>query len=121
MCSFSEVHDPELMWAHYAISSEEICIAYSFLKLRDGLADNVSFVRMFYNETVPTIRLSEQAPDELRENGPVLQELQMALRNANGGCLLRSANHPIDLPTASPACIWVSNRGRRPNSDPGIG
>jgi len=65
MCSFSEVHDPELMWAHYADQFRGICIAYSFLKLRDGLADNVSFVRMFYNETVPTIRLSEQAPDEL--------------------------------------------------------
>jgi len=65
MCSFSEVHDHELMWAHYADQFRGICIAYSFLKLRDGLADNVSFVRMFYNETVPTIRLSEQAPDEL--------------------------------------------------------
>jgi hypothetical protein len=65
MCSFSEVHDHELMWAHYADQFRGICIAYNFSKLRDGLADDITFARMFYNETVPTIRLSDQGPDEL--------------------------------------------------------
>ena len=65
MCSFSEVHDHELMWAHYADQFRGICIAYNFSKSRDGLADNITFVRMFYNETVPTIRLSDQGPDDL--------------------------------------------------------
>ena len=65
MCSFSEVHDHELMWAHYADQFRGICIAYNFLKLREGLADDVTFARMFYNETVPTIRLSDEEPGEL--------------------------------------------------------
>lgn len=65
MCSFSEVHDHELMWAHYADQFRGICIAYNFMKLRKGLADDVTFARMFYNETVPTIRLSDEEPGEL--------------------------------------------------------
>jgi len=65
MCSFSEVHDHELMWAHYADQFRGICIAYNFSELCDGMADDITFVRMFYNETVPTIRLSDQGPDEL--------------------------------------------------------
>ncbi len=65
MCSFSEVHDHELMWAHYADQFRGICISYNFSKLRDGMADDITFARMFYNETVPTIRLSDQGPDEL--------------------------------------------------------
>ena len=43
MCSFSEVHDHELMWAHYADQFRGICIAYNFSKLRDGLADDDNF------------------------------------------------------------------------------
>ena len=65
MCSFSEVHDHELMWAHYADQFRGICIAYNFSKLRDGLAADVTFARMFYNETVPTIRLSDEEPGEI--------------------------------------------------------
>jgi hypothetical protein len=53
------------MWAHYADQFRGICIAYNFSTLRDGLADDITFARMFYNETVPTIRLSDQGPDEL--------------------------------------------------------
>jgi hypothetical protein len=62
MCSFSEVHDHELMWAHYADQYRGICIAYSFAKLLDNLHDNVSFVRMYYNEAVPIVRRSRQEP-----------------------------------------------------------
>jgi hypothetical protein len=62
MRSFSEVHDRQLMWAHYADQFRGICIAYNFCKLRDGLGDDVTFVRMFYNETVPTTRLSDEEP-----------------------------------------------------------
>lgn len=65
MCSFSEVHDHELMWAHYADQFRGICIAYHFSKLRDGLAGDITFARMFYNETVPTIRLTDEEPDEI--------------------------------------------------------
>jgi len=62
MCSFSEVHDHELMWAHYADQYRGICIGYSFAKLLDHLDDDVSFVRMYYNEAVPIVRHSSQEP-----------------------------------------------------------
>jgi len=65
MCSFSEVRNHELMWAHYADQFKGICISYSFLKLRQSLPAEVSFVRMFYNETVPTIHRSKKDPSQL--------------------------------------------------------
>jgi Protein of unknown function (DUF2971) len=65
MCSFSEVHDHELMWAHYADQYKGICIAYSLSKLLDALGNNVSFVRMYYNEMVPIVRHSHEEPNDL--------------------------------------------------------
>jgi len=55
MCSFSEVHDHELMWAHYANHFKGICIAYSLSRLLKNLDDQITFARMHYNETVPTL------------------------------------------------------------------
>src|ERR1700751_5625042 len=55
ICSFSEVHDNELMWAHYADHFKGICIAYSMRLLLAGHGEDVKFVRMFYNEVAPTI------------------------------------------------------------------
>lgn len=65
MCSFSEVYDHELMWAHYADKYSGICIAYSFARLLDNLGDNVSFVRMYYNEDVPIVRHSRQEAEDV--------------------------------------------------------
>lgn len=65
MSSFSEVHDHELMWAHYADQYRGICIAYSFAKLLDNLDDAISFVRMYYNEAVPIVRHSQQEPGDV--------------------------------------------------------
>lgn len=65
MCSFSEVRNHELMWAHYADQFKGICIAYSFSKLLKSLPKDVSFVRMFYNETVPTIHRTNKDPSQL--------------------------------------------------------
>jgi len=65
MCSFSEGHDHELMWAHYADQYKGICIAYSFAKLLDHLRDNISFVRMYYNETVPIVRHNRKDPGDV--------------------------------------------------------
>lgn len=62
MCSFSEVHDHELMWAHYADQYRGICIGYSFARLLDHLDNAVSFVRMYYNEAVPIVRHGCQEP-----------------------------------------------------------
>src|ERR1700693_5168873 len=64
MCSFSEAHNHELMWAHYADEFRGICIAYSLSKLLEALAYDVSLVRMFYNESEPTIRHAAQGPSE---------------------------------------------------------
>lgn len=65
MCSFSEVRNHELMWAHYADQFKGICISYSFSKLLKGLPKAVKFVRMFYNETVPTIHRSKKDASEI--------------------------------------------------------
>jgi hypothetical protein len=65
MCSFSEVHNHELMWAHYADHFKGICISYSLSKLLKALPNGVNFVRMFYNETEPTIHRTDKDPVEL--------------------------------------------------------
>lgn len=53
------------MWAHYADQFRGICIAYTFSKLLRYMAPEVSFVRMFYNETEPTIHRTHKEPDHL--------------------------------------------------------
>ena len=65
MCSFSEVHNHELMWAHYADQFRGICISYSLSKLLNSLPPNVNFVRMFYNETEPTLHRTSKDPGQL--------------------------------------------------------
>ena len=65
MSSFSEVDNHELMWAHYADQFKGICIAYSLEKLLDNLGANVSFVRMYYNELVPTVHRTHDEPSHL--------------------------------------------------------
>jgi hypothetical protein len=62
ICSFSEVHNHGPMWAHYADEFRGICIAYSLSKLLDTLAQDITFVRMFYNEDVPAVTLSDPDP-----------------------------------------------------------
>lgn len=65
ICSFSEVYNHELMWAHYANQFRGICIAYKLSRLLDSLTDEINFVRMYYNETVPIIGKTNRAPAEL--------------------------------------------------------
>lgn len=65
MCSFSELHDHELMWAHYADQFRGICIAYNLSKLLTNLGKDVTFVRMYYNELAPTIRRTDKGPSHL--------------------------------------------------------
>jgi hypothetical protein len=65
VCSFSEVCDHELMWAHYAQQFTGICIAYSFSRLLKHLSDDIEFVRMYYDETVPTVHRTKKDPSEL--------------------------------------------------------
>jgi Protein of unknown function (DUF2971) len=65
VCSFSEVCDHELMWAHYANQFTGICVAYSLSRLLKSLAADISFVRMYYNEMVPTVYRTTKEPEEL--------------------------------------------------------
>src|SRR5271165_5418016 len=55
MCAFSEVYDSALMWAHYASQFKGICVGYSLSRLLKNLQDDIRFVRMYYNEKVPTV------------------------------------------------------------------
>lgn len=65
VCSFSEVYNHELMWAHYASQFSGICIAYDLFALLKHLPEDTSFVRMFYNEEVPNVGLTNRPADEL--------------------------------------------------------
>ena len=65
ICSFSEVYYHELMWAHYASQFGGICIAYDFYNLLKFLPDEVEFVRMYYNEELPSVGLTSRPAGEL--------------------------------------------------------
>ena len=65
ICSFSEVRSHELMWAHYADKFGGICISYNLSRLLQYLPKDVTFVRMFYNESEPTIHRTIKGPDFL--------------------------------------------------------
>jgi Protein of unknown function (DUF2971) len=65
MCSFSEVHNHELMWAHDAQHFSGICIGYSVRLLLQNLPGDVSFVRMSYNEKAPAVVRSDAGPEKL--------------------------------------------------------
>lgn len=64
ICSFSEVYDHELMWAHYAGQFSGICISYSLRLLRESLRNDIEFVRMYYDESMPTIRKRGTSAEE---------------------------------------------------------
>ena len=63
ICCFSEVHDHELMWAHYAKRYYGICIAYDFFNLRKLLPPEITFSRVYYNEEPPEIGKSSKQRD----------------------------------------------------------
>jgi hypothetical protein len=65
ICSFSETHDHELMWAHYANQFRGICISYNFSRLLKALPNSTKFVRMYYNESVPTLHPSSRNSQQL--------------------------------------------------------
>jgi hypothetical protein len=53
------------MWAHYANQFTGICVAYSLARLLKALGDDISFVRMYYDETVPTVHRTSKDPSQL--------------------------------------------------------
>jgi hypothetical protein len=59
ICSFSEVFNHELMWAHYADQFRGICVAYDCRHLASG----VTFSRVYYSEETPQIGHSRSPRD----------------------------------------------------------
>jgi Protein of unknown function (DUF2971) len=62
ICSFSEVNDNELMWAHYASQFKGICVGYNLSRLLNNLNEDAEFVRVYYNEDVPQVRHTSTPP-----------------------------------------------------------
>lgn len=55
VASFSEVHNHEPMWAHYADEFKGICIQYNMNKLLKGLGPGIGMTRMMYSEQEPVL------------------------------------------------------------------
>jgi hypothetical protein len=66
ICSFSEVNNNHVLWAHYADKFSGICVSYSFSRLLKNLGDNIRFTRMSYRQTVPTIRATNKPSEEAK-------------------------------------------------------
>jgi hypothetical protein len=66
ICSFSESHRNELMWAHYSNEYSGICIEFRFERLWKHLDDNVSFARIHYSENAPTA-IMKLEPEEMAQ------------------------------------------------------
>lgn len=65
LCCFSDTHDNELMWAHYAGNYSGICVAYSSRQLREGLDDRVHVARVSYGVREPRIgRDNQDSPEQ---------------------------------------------------------
>jgi hypothetical protein len=50
------------MWAHYADQFSGICVGYSLSRMLASLGNDVEFVRMYYDEKVPTISHASAHP-----------------------------------------------------------
>jgi len=59
ICSFSDTHENELMWTHYATNYAGICVAYRPIPLIKGLPDDTHLARLTYGNTPPKIDNSE--------------------------------------------------------------
>jgi hypothetical protein len=65
IASFSEVHDHEPMWAHYADQFRGMCIAYRLTRLLEGLPKSAEFVRMAYSEEAPVLLKGRKTDQQL--------------------------------------------------------
>lgn len=68
VASFSEVHNHEPMWAHYADEFKGMCVQYNMNKLLKGLGPGTAITRMMYSEQEPVlIDDSSNAVDRARK------------------------------------------------------
>jgi hypothetical protein len=66
IASFSETWDNELMWAHYADGFRGICVAYSLLKLLEGLDDDHALARIVYSDRPYNLNLAGKRNQDIR-------------------------------------------------------
>jgi len=59
ICCFSDTHDNELMWTHYASNYEGICVGYRPDALVSALPDDVHLVRVAYGAKPPDITAND--------------------------------------------------------------
>lgn len=110
ICSFSETHDNDLMWAHYADQFGGICIRYKVTSLLKFLPDKVDLVRLFYNEKVPTLRLQSKTNDQITKkvlsskNYKWLHEREWRLLSSTKGKLLMEGTENAI------ACVYLGKR-----------
>ncbi len=64
ICSFSEINNHHVMWAHYADQFRGICVSYRLSRLLNGLGSRIEFTRMTYREKLPTVRESKRPREE---------------------------------------------------------
>lgn len=55
ICAFSETHDNELMWSHYADHFKGMCIRYDVEKMIDNLSDQVVLAKVDYRKKLFSI------------------------------------------------------------------
>lgn len=55
VCSFSDTHDNEVMWAHYAENYQGVCIGYRPRSLLKELPTEARLVRLGYGSTAPEL------------------------------------------------------------------
>lgn len=55
ICSFSETHTNEIMWAHYGSSFSGLCVRYNVSRLLEALPEDDYLVRVFYDEKLISV------------------------------------------------------------------
>ena len=65
MCSFTEVKDHELMWAHYADQFRGYCISYVTKSLLAKLPEEVDLIRLYYSDYPPKINQEHERPEKV--------------------------------------------------------
>ncbi len=106
ICSFSEVHNHQLMWAHYAEQFSGICVSYSLRLLKQNLGDGVAFVRMFYNEGAPMIYRNETDPAGAAKKFCHIRAIPGST-NVSGACSRALEKLSTRTQNASRVFIWV--------------
>jgi len=67
LCCFSDSHNSELMWAHYANNYAGICVGYRPAPLLESLSSKFHLIRMAYGSEPPTLSKQDLAPARKNE------------------------------------------------------